>query len=112
MRGDMVCFHEPFGEPGCQGEEPLWPRVRPDSPRISGLTFDSVWDELQSAARKGPIFCKDFPHYVEHLWSNEFLYYFTHSFLIRDPVKVTTSMYKHWPDFVLKEIAFVEQLRK
>ena len=109
MRGDMACFHEPFGEPWYQGEEPLWPRVRPDSPRISGLTFDSVWDELQTAARKGPIFCKDFPHYVEHLWSNEFLSHFTHSFLIRDPAKVITSMYRHWPDFVSEELAFVEQ---
>ena len=31
------------------------------------------------------------------------------NFLIRDPAKVATSMAKHWPDFVLKESAFVEQ---
>ena len=109
MRGDMTCFHEPFGEPWYQGEQPLWPRLRPDSPRTVGLTFDSVWETLQSAARRGPVFSKDFPHYVKHLWSDDFLSHFTHSFLIRDPAKVTTSMYKHWPDFVLQEIAFVEQ---
>ena len=109
MRGDMTCFHEPFGEPWYQGEEPIWPRLKPDSPRTPGLTFESVWDKLRGAAAKGPVFTKDFPHYVEHMWTNEFLSHFNHSFLIRDPAKVATSMFQHWPDFVLKEIAFVEQ---
>lgn len=109
MRGDMTCFHEPFGEAWYQGEEAKWPRIQADSPRIKGLTFDSVWQSLKAAATKGPVFSKEFPHFVEHLWSDEFLDHFNHSFLIRDPAKVATSMYKHWPDFVLKEIAFVEQ---
>ena len=109
MRGDFECFHEPFGIPWYQGENPLWPRIKPDSPRIPGLTFDSVWQTLKTAARNGPVFSKDFPHYIEHMWSDEFLDHFNHSFLIRDPAKVVTSMYKHWPDFVLNEIAFVEQ---
>ncbi|MCP4981893.1 MAG: sulfotransferase family protein [Gammaproteobacteria bacterium] len=109
MRGDMACFHEPFGEAWYQGEDARWPRIKADSPRIKGLTFNSVWQELKAAAAKGPSFSKDFPHYIEHLWSDAFLDHFNHSFLIRDPAKVATSMYKHWPDFVLKEIAFVEQ---
>jgi len=109
MRGDMTCFHEPFGEAWYQGEDARWPRIKADSPRIKGLSFDSVWKSLQAAAKQGPTFSKDFPHYVEHLWTDEFIDNFTHSFLIRDPAKVTTSMAKHWPDFVLKESAFVEQ---
>ena len=109
MRGDMACFHEPFGEWWYQGEDARWPRLKPDSPRMPGLTFDSVWDTLQDAAQKGPVFSKDFPHYIEHRWTDEFLSHFNHSFLIRDPAKVATSMYKHWPDFVLKEIAVLEQ---
>ena len=109
MRGDMTCFHEPFGEPWYQGEAPLWPRLRADSPRTPGLTFESVWATLQAAAREGPVFSKDFPHYIEHLWTDDFLSHFSHSFLIRDPAKVTTSMFKHWPDFVLKETGFIEQ---
>jgi hypothetical protein len=64
---------------------------------------------LKAAAEQGPVFCKDFPHYVEHLCTDEFLDYFNHSFLIRDPAKVVTSMYRHWPDFLVNEIAFVEQ---
>ena len=111
MRGDMTCFHEPFGEAWYQGEDARWPRIRPDTARTEGLTCDRVWQQLKTAACKGPTFSKDFPHYIEHLWSDEFLDYFNHSFLVRDPAKVATSMYKHWPDFVLKEIAFIEQRR-
>ena len=102
MRGDMTCFHEPFGEWWYQGEDARWPRLKPDSLRTPGLTFDSVWDALQAAAAQGPVFSKDFPHYIEHRWSDDFLAYFNHSFLIRDPAKVATSMYKHWPDRVSK----------
>ncbi len=109
MRDDMTCFHEPFGEPWYQGEDPLWPRLKPDSLRKPGLTFDSVWANLKAAAKRGPVFTKDFPHYVTHMWTDEFLSHFDHSFLIRDPAKVATSMYEHWPDFVLEETGFVEQ---
>jgi hypothetical protein len=109
MRGDFRCFHEPFGEAWYKGDNARWPRIRPDSERIPGLTFDKVWQSLLSAAAEGPVFSKDFPHYVKHLWSDEFLDRFEHSFLIRDPAKVVTSMYKHWPDFLLEELAFVEQ---
>jgi len=109
MRGDMTCFHEPFGEAWYKGEDARWPRIQTDSPRIEGLSFNSVWQDLKAAAEQGPCFSKDFPHYIEHLWSDEFLENFNHSFLIRDPAKVSTSMAKHWPDFLLKEIAFVEQ---
>lgn len=109
MRGDFNCFHEPFGEWWYQGEDAPWPRISTDSPRTPGLRFETVWRKLQAAANAGPIFSKDFPHYIEQHWNNDFLAHFTHSFLIRDPAKVATSMYKHWPDFVLKEIGFVEQ---
>lgn len=109
MRGDMRCFHEPFGEPWYQGENPQWPRLKPDSLRTPGLTSASVWKDLKAAADKGPVFSKDFPHYIKHMWTDDFLSHFNHSFLIRDPAKVATSMFKHWPDFVLEEMAFVEQ---
>lgn len=109
MRGDMTCFHEPFGEAWYQGETPLWPRVGADSLRTPGLTLDSVWRTLQDAAAAGPVFSKDFPHYVETLWTDAFLARFRHSFLIRDPAKTLTSMHRHWSRFVLKETGFVEQ---
>lgn len=109
MRGDMTCFHEPFGEVWYQGESPDWPRLAPDSVRTPGLTYESAWANVQEAARSGPVFIKDFPHYLDTLWSDSFFDCFTHSFLIRDPAKTVTSMYKHWPDFHMKETGFVEQ---
>ncbi|MEM7115274.1 MAG: sulfotransferase family protein [Chloroflexota bacterium] len=109
MRGDMACFHEPFGEAWYQGEDPLWPRLQPDSLRTPGLTLDSVWQMLQDTARQGAVFIKEFPHYLDHMWDVEFLSHFNHSFLIRDPAKTITSMYKHWPDFHPKEVGFAEQ---
>ena len=109
MRGDMTCFHEPFGEAWYQGEEPLWPRVRADSVRNPGLTLESVWLMLRKAIARGPVFSKDFPHYVAHMWTGERLAMFDHSFLIRDPAKTITSMYEHWPDFHPGEVGFVEQ---
>ena len=109
MRGDMTCFHEPFGEAWYQGEDPLWPRARPDSVRTPGLTLDGVWKTLREAASNGPVFSKDFPHYVAHMWTDERLDLFEHSFLIRDPAKTITSMFRHWPDFHPAEVGHAEQ---
>ena len=109
MRGDLNCFHEPFGEAWYQGEEPLWPRVQEDSVRTPGLTLDSVWETLKQAAARGPVFTKDFPHYIINRCTDDFLDFFNHSFLIRDPAKTITSMYKHWPDFHEDEMGFTEQ---
>ena len=109
QRGDLNCFHEPFGEAWYQGENPLWPRVTDESVRTPGLTLEGVLDKLLSDAREGPIFTKDFPHYVAHIWDSKFLEYFNHSFLIRDPAKTITSMFKHWPDFHMIEAGFIEQ---
>jgi len=111
MRGDMQCFHEPFGEAWYQGEEPLWPRYRPGDLRTPGLTWETAWETLKAAAASGPVFSKDFPHYLEHIWTEELLSCFNHSFLIRDPAKTITSMFSKWPDFHEKEVGFIEQRR-
>lgn len=109
QRGDMECFHEPFGEAWYQGDDPLWPRLTEDSVRTPGLTYETVWATLKAATEKGPVFSKEFPHYLDHMWTDEFLAHFNHSFLIRDPAKTITSIYKHWPDFHEKELGFIEQ---
>ena len=109
QRGDITCLHEPFGEAWYQGEAPLWPRVRDDSLRVPGLTLESVWDTMRNLAKKGPVFSKDFPHYIDHIWHDEMLSHFTHSFLIRNPAMTITSMYDKWPDFHEKEVGFAEQ---
>ncbi|MEL6420924.1 MAG: sulfotransferase family protein [Pseudomonadota bacterium] len=109
QRGDMTCFHEPFGEWWYEGEGAPWPRLTADSPRRAGLTFETVWQRLRDAAAAGPVFSKDFPHYVERHWDDEFLSHFTHSFLIRDAAKVCTSVQRRLPDVHFKELAFPEQ---
>ncbi|GAB5469511.1 MAG: hypothetical protein Kilf2KO_25410 [Rhodospirillales bacterium] len=109
QRGDLTCFHEPFGEAWYQGETPLWPRATAESLRTPGLTLESVARELFAQARRAPLFIKDFPHYIETLWDEAFLANFTHSFLIRDPAKTISSMFAKWPDLHPKEVGFAEQ---
>ncbi|MEM7057421.1 MAG: sulfotransferase family protein [Pseudomonadota bacterium] len=109
QRGDMTCFHEPFGEAWYQGEDPLWPRLTEDSVRTPGLTLDGVRKMLEVEAAKGSVFSKDFPHYVEHMWDDALYDLFTHSFLVRDPAKTISSMYDKWPDFHEAEVGFAEQ---
>ena len=109
QRGDMSCFHEPYGEAWYQGEAPLWPRATADSVRTPGLTLESVTAKLKAAAGESPVFIKDFPHYIAHLWDEALLGMFTHSFLIRDPARTITSMFDKWPDFDEREVGFPEQ---
>ncbi|MFK7938107.1 MAG: sulfotransferase family protein [Roseovarius sp.] len=109
QRGDLECLHEPFGEAWYQGEDPLWQRFQPGDLTTPGLTLDSVWHDIQTRAAQGPVFLKDFPHYINHMWDAEFLSHFTHAFLIRDPAKTITSMHNKWPDFHEGEVGFPEQ---
>ena len=109
QRGDLECLHEPFGEAWYQGEHPLWQRYKPGEKTTPGLTLESVWEDIKARAEKGPVFLKDFPHYINHMWDEEFLSNFTHAFLIRDPAKTITSIFKQWPDFDEGEVGFPEQ---
>jgi hypothetical protein len=109
QRGDLDCLHEPFGEAWYQGEDPFWPRYKAGEKTTKGLTIESVWEDIQARAEVGPVFIKDFPHYINHMWTPEFLSRFTHAFLIRDPAKTISSMYNKWPDFDELEVGFPEQ---
>jgi hypothetical protein len=109
QRGDLDTLHEPFGEAWYQGEEPLWQRFRPGDRTTPGLTLETVWDDIRARAEKGPVFIKDFPHYINHMWTPDFLSNFTHAFLIRDPAKTISSMHDKWPDFHEGEVGFPEQ---
>ena len=109
QRGDFACLHEPFGEAWYQGEDPLWPRFKAGDKTTPGLTAESVWEDIQARAERAPLFLKDFPHYINHMWTPEFLSHFTHAFLIRDPAKSISSIYAKWPDFDEVEVGFPEQ---
>lgn len=109
QRGDLDCLHEPFGEAWYQGEEPFWQRWTPNDKTTPGLSLESVWEDIKARAEKQPVFIKDFPHYINHLWDEEFLSQFTHAFLIRDPALTISSMFDKWPDFDEGEVGFPEQ---
>ena len=115
MRGDMACFHEPFGEAWYMGDEARAPRLTKDSPRKPGLNFNTVLGKLLSAAERHPVFSKDMPQFTQHLWSTEFLGLFNHSFLIRDPAKVLSSLQRSYDKsgdhegFTATEIGFEQQ---
>jgi hypothetical protein len=109
QRGDLDCLHEPFGEAWYQGESPLWQRYKPGDKTTPGLTLESTWQDIRRRAEQGPVFIKDFPHYINHMWDEAFLAHFTHAFLIRDPSLTVTSMYDKWPDFDEGETGFPEQ---
>ncbi|MEL6415607.1 MAG: sulfotransferase family protein [Pseudomonadota bacterium] len=109
QRGDLDCLHEPFGEAWYQGENPLWPRFTAGEKTTPGLTLERVWEDIQARAVDGPVFLKDFPHYINHMWTPEFLSHFTHAFLIRDPAKTISSIYNKWPDLDELEVGFPEQ---
>ena len=120
QRGDHTCVHEPFGEVWYSAGN----NTRPPDSHVQHrpeLSYESVWANLVSAAGRGPVFMKDFPHFVTHMhdWvapgagpggaGVPFLDAFNHSFLIRDPAKTLTSMYGQWNDFTLAETGFAEQ---
>ena len=109
QRGDLDCLHEPFGEAWYQGEDPAWPGFKDGEETTAGLTIESVWDDIQARAANTPVFLKDFPHYINHMWTPDFLRHFTDAFLIRDPAKTTSSMFNKWPNFDELEVGFPEQ---
>ncbi|MDA0702825.1 MAG: sulfotransferase family protein [Proteobacteria bacterium] len=108
QRGDFLCRHEPFGEAWYFGEDRRVPRPNATPPR-PGLSFAAVWRNLREEAGKGPVFVKDFPHYIMHMADDSFLDRFIHSFLIRDPARMLPSMYDKWPDFLIEETGYAEQ---
>ena len=117
MRGDMACFHEPYGEAWYQGDDARAPRLTETSPRKPGLNFEVVTERLFAAANQRPVFSKDMPQFTDHLWEGDFLDRFEHSFLIRDPAKVLSSLHRSWvksgnaAGFERHEIGFDEQRR-
>lgn len=111
MRGDMICFHEPFGEAWYKGEDAACPRLTAESERVPGLSKQSVYDRILAAAEKGPVFSKDMPHFLPPDADDAFLAPFTHSFLIRDPEKSVPSIYKRGPHWVVEEYGFEEHRR-
>lgn len=115
QRGDLACFHEPFGMAWYQGPEARAPRPAPADRQRPEATFEKIWHDILEAAEKRPVFVKDMPHHTDHMWSDAFLNRITHSFLIRDPAKVLASLHRSYQKagmdegFAAHEISFGPQ---
>lgn len=108
-RGDMDCFHEPYNEAYYLGEDRRNDRYFIADPNLttkSGLTFASVHERLINLTASRSVFVKDFAYSISHIANDAFLDAFQHTFLIRDPEKVISSMHVRWPDIALDEIGF------
>lgn len=117
QRGDLACFHEPFGMAWYQGPEARAPRPAPADKRRPEATFTKIWQDILTAAEQRPVFVKDMPHHTDHLWDDAFLDRITHSFLIRQPAKVLASLHRSYQKagiadgFDANEISFGPQQR-
>jgi len=115
MRGDLACFHEPFGVAWYRGPEARTPRRAPADKRKPEATFASVWKSILDAAEKVPVFSKDMPHHCDHMLDEAFVGRINHSFLIRDPAKVLASLHRSYrkagmaEGFEPREISFEAQ---
>ncbi len=110
-RGDMACFHEPYNEAFYYGEDRRHDRYFNADPALEvsrGLTVASVHEKLTGMIPGEQVFIKDFAYSIMHMADETFLDAFAHTFLIRDPEKVLTSMHSRWPDITLPEIGFEE----
>ena len=108
-RGDLRCTHEPFGHAWHQGESPLWPRFTRGNTSIHGLTVESALIALEAQSQRQPMFVKDCPLYISHMWDTSMLSLFAHSFLIREPLKALASFHRVAPDFHEIEVGYAEQ---
>ena len=108
-RGDMACFHEPYNEAFYYGEHRRVDRYFNADPNLQptqGLTLTLVHEKMTNLAEAKQVFIKDFAYSILHIADDQFLDAFTHTFLIRNPEKVITSMHSRWPDVALGEIGF------
>ena len=108
QRGDFDVLHEPFGPAWYFGDEWRCPPQRHVEER-PGLTYRSVHEDLLVRAERGPVFIKDFVHYIWHMAEPEMLAAYRHTFLIRDPALTLPSMWDKWPDTDLSETGYAEQ---
>ena len=96
QRGDLACFHEPFGMAWYQGPEARAPRPATAGKQRPEATFEKIWTDILAAAERRPVFVKDMPHHTDHMWDDAFLDRINHSFLIRDPAKVLASLHRSY----------------
>ena len=105
QRGDFACFHEPWNELYYYGEDRRSDRDAHVVPR-PGHSYAAVWADLIRTNQFDNVSVKDFAYSVEHDLDEDKLGAMTHSFLIRDPLRVVQGLARHWPDCTYEEVGF------
>jgi hypothetical protein len=107
QRGDFLVLQEPFGRSAYYSEERIFNRAADITPKAE-YNYQNVLQDLQLKAQKSQVFLKDFPYYFLQIVNDEFLGYFQHTFLIRDPAQMLPSYYHKMPDLDFEECGYKE----
>lgn len=102
-RGDFATAMEPFESSAYRSEEQILKRFPPAGPQYN---YANALRFLLKKAESGPLFIKDHAYYITHIADDQFLSYFQHTFLIRNPAQALPSYFHKWPDLTLKEAGY------
>ncbi|MDJ0556621.1 MAG: sulfotransferase family protein [Microcoleaceae cyanobacterium MO_207.B10] len=105
QRGDFLALHEPFGASAYYSEERIFNRF-PDITPQAEYNYQNVLQDLKVKSQNNRLFIKDFPCYFIQIVNNEFIDYFQHTFLIRNPAQMLPSYYYKMPDLNFEECGY------
>ena len=104
-RGDFVAFFEPFARSAYYSEERIF-TLEEEVQLNPEYNYQVVLEELVSTAKKSQVFVKDFPRHFFHRADKQFLSFFQHTFLIRDPAQMLPSYLHKWPNLTFEETGY------
>ncbi len=108
QRGDFLVLQEPFGRSAYYSEERIFDRAADVAPKAE-YNYQNVLQDLHLKSQHSRLFLKDFPYYfLKRVNDDEFLGYFQHTFLIRDPAQMLPSYYHKMPDLDFEECGYKE----
>ncbi|NER08459.1 MAG: sulfotransferase family protein [Okeania sp. SIO3C4] len=80
----------------------------PDITLQAEYNYQDVLQDLKVKSQNNRLFIKDFPYYFIQIVNNEFIDYFQHTFLIRNPAQMLPSYYYKMPDLDFEECGYKE----
>jgi len=107
QRGDFLVIQEPFGRSAFYSEERIFNRAADVIPQAE-YNYQKVLQELKVKSQNNSVFLKDFAYYFIQIVNDEFIDYFQHTFLIRDPAQMLPSYYYKMPDLDFEECGYKE----
>ena len=108
-RGDFKVFHEPFSASYYYSPERRSDRYAATEAKEE-FRHEKILERMLEVEEK-PVYFKDMAYHVAGFRSTELISRFTHTFIIREPAPVISSLNGFWPDFTLEETGYEEQYR-